>query len=198
MKKGIVCLLIAAAATASLSGCGCSMSGQPKPTEAPAAAKIEPTLFVYGEYALMGGFSLYTSPDGAYSIQIPEGSIVNGADPAATSVTLAGAFANPDTITITKDMAPRMIDSTTALLELLKDDNSIDITGFYVLNRDGSYAGYKYTYTAMDDPQLKGITSVYLSSDGTAYNVTAKIYNGGDETNVTAINTIVDTFANHS
>ena len=195
MKKVIVCLLIAAAATASISGC--SMSGQPKPTEAPAEAKIEPTLFVYGEYALMGGFSLYTSPDGAYSIQIPEGSIVNGADPAATSITLAGAFANPDTITITKDMAPRMIDSTTALLELLKDDNSIDITGFFVLNRDNAYEGYKYTYTAMDDPQLKGITSVYLSSDGTAYNVTAKIYNGGDETNVTAINTIVDTFINH-
>lgn len=194
MKKRIVGLLVAAAAAASVSGCGCSMSGEPKATEAP---KIEASLFVYGEYMLMDGYSLYTSSDGAYSIQIPEGSTVISDDPANTAITLAGTFANPDTISITKDTAAPAVDTTSGLLEMLKDDDSIDVTGFFVLKKDGAYEGYKYTYTSINDPQLKGIMSVYFSNDGTAYKVNATIYNGGDEANVAAINTIIDTFINY-
>ena len=194
MKKQMICLLVAAAAAASLSGCGCSMSGQPKPTAAP---KVEATHTVYGEYLLIDGFSLYTSPDGAYSIQIPEGSTVIGDDPANTTVTLAGTFANPDTISITKENAAQAIDTTAGLMDMLKNDNSIDITAFYVMYKDQAYEGYKYKYNSVDDPQSKGIVSVYFSGDGSAYKVEAKIFNGGDEANIHAIETVVDTFINY-
>ena len=76
------------------------------------------------------------------------------------------------------------------------NDDTIDITGFFLLKNNGAYEGYKYTYTSMTDPQLKGIRSVYFANDGTAYEVTATIVNGGDEITVTNINTIVDTFVN--
>lgn len=80
---------------------------------------------------------------------------------------------------------------------MLKDDSSIDITGFFVLNLDGSYKGYKYTYTSVENAQLKGIVSTYFNADGSAYVVNATINNGSDERNVETINTIVDTFVTY-
>ena len=80
---------------------------------------------------------------------------------------------------------------------MLKDDSSIDITGFFVLNIDGAYKGYKYTYTSVENAQLKGIVSIYFNADGSAYVVNATINNGNDERNVETINTIVDTFVSY-
>ncbi len=192
MRKSIISLVIAVSAIL----CGCSFSAEPTATVQP-IAQLDPVLTIYDDYALLDGHTWYQSPDGSYSIQIPENSEINDTDPSNVAISIAGTFADPDSISITKNDVPVAIDTTAALLELLKDDNSIDITGFFVLNKNGGYAGYKYTYTAMDDPQLKGIKSVVFSGDGTAYEINATIYNGGDEANVSFINTIVDTFVNH-
>ncbi len=195
MKKNIISVIAATAAVTALIG-GCSMTGEPEATVQP-IEQPAPTLYVYGEYALLDGYTLYQSPDGAFSIQLPEGSAVNDADPDNIAISIAGTFANPDTISITKSADVKAIDTANGLMDLLKDDNSIDITAFYVLDKGGAYEGYKYTYTSVDDPQLKGIKSIYFSDDGTAYTVNATIYNGGDETNIHTINGIVDTFINN-
>lgn len=197
MKKSIFRIVGAIVISSAL--CGCSMTGEPvatvEPIEEP-AIDTTTVLNVYGDYGLVEGFFSYDSPDGAFSIQLPEGSTVNDADPLNVVMSIAGTFANPDTIIIAKNDTPSVIDSTAALMELLKEDNSIDITGYFTLMKDGEYEGYKYTYTSVDDPQLKGIKSVYFSADGTAYEINATIYNGGDEANVSTINTITDTFIN--
>ena len=49
----------------------------------------------------------------------------------------------------------------------------------------------------MDTPALKGIVSVFFASDGNAYTVHATIVNGTDETNVTTINSTLDSFINY-
>ncbi|MCH5212696.1 MAG: hypothetical protein J1G06_06760 [Oscillospiraceae bacterium] len=200
MKKKTLCTLIAVSAlTASLSGCGCSMTGDPKPTEAP-VVQSAPVIYVADEYALLDGYTLYQSSDSGFSIQIPEGSAVSGEDPGNVSIEIAGAFANPDAINITKspaDQAPTAVNSVEGLLQMLQDDDSIDVTAFYVLNKNEGYEGFKYHYTSVDDPQIKGIKSYYYCADGSAYIVNATIYNGGDDSNVLAINTIVDTFISY-
>lgn len=195
MKKNLICaLLTVTALCAALSGC--SMTGESEATEQPAAAP-SPIIFVSDEYALLEGHTLYQSTDNGFSIQLPEGCEVSGDDPANVSVTLKSEFATPDTISITKSSDTQAVDSVEGLLEMLKDDNSIDITAFYVLKKGEAYEGYKYTYTSVDDPQLKGIKCCYFTTDGSAYTVNASIYNGGDDANVESINTIVDTFISY-
>ena len=195
MKRNILCTVIAITAlTASLGGC--SMTGEPEATEMP-VVQPAPNVYVADEYALLDGYTLYQSPDSAFSIQLPEGSEVVEEDAENISITIAGTFANPDTISITKATGAQAIDSVDALLQMLQDDDSIDITAFYVLRKNEGYEGYKYHYTSVDDPQLKGIKSYYFSADGSAYIVNATIYNGGDDANVLYINTIVDTFINY-
>lgn len=192
MKKYTV---FAIAAALMLSGC--SMTGDPTPTEAPETAAAPPTLVVLDEYALLNGYTLYQSADSAVSIQLPEGSTVSDEDASNISITLPSTFAKPDTINIAKVMSAQHIDSFSALYESLKDDDTIDIDALYVINKNGTYEGYKYVYHAIDDPQLKGIRSYYFSSDDSAYIVNATIYNGGDDANFENINTIVDTFINY-
>lgn len=175
--------------------CGCSMTGEPEPSQEP--AKADPIINVYGEYGLMPGFSQYTSPDNGCSIQLPEGSIVNDTDVNNITVTIASAFENKDLINISKNTGVQPLTTTAELMELLKNDNSIDITGFFTLSKDGAYEGYKYTYTAMDNPSLKGIVSVFFTSDGSSYTVHATIVNGADEANVSLINSTLDSFINN-
>ena len=198
MKTKILCTVIAITAlTASLGGC--SMTGDPKPTEAP-VVQSAPVMYVADEYALLDGYMLYQSPDSGFSIQIPEGSTVSDEDPGNVSIEIAGTFANPDAISITKtpaDQPPTAVNSVEGLLQMLQDDDSIDVTAFYVLNKNEGYEGFKFHYTSVDDPQIKGIRSYYFCADGSAYIINASIYNGGDDSNVLAINTIVDTFISY-
>lgn len=197
MIKRIICILSAFAACAALGGC--SMTGEPVPTVEPidkSAMIPESTLPIYSDYALIDGFFSYDNPDWAFSVQLPEGSVVNNEDINNVVISISGTFANPDTITISKDNEPAIADSASALIALIGDDNSINVNAYYMLTKDNNYAGYKYTYTSVEDPQLKGIRSVYMSTDGTAYTINAAIYNGGDDANVLKMNTIVDSFIN--
>ena len=162
MNKNKLCIFIATALL-SLSVCGCSMTGEPEQTQE--TLQPAPIINVYGEYGLMPGFSQYVSPDNSCSIQLPEGSIVNDTDVDNITVTVASAFENKDLINISKTTGVQPLTTTAELMELLKNDNSIDITGFFTLSKDGAYEGYKYTYTAMDNPSLKGIVSVFFASD---------------------------------
>ncbi len=201
MKK--ILILTALAVTISAMS-GCSTTGEPDNTITNEAVvteqpQAEPTLAVYSDYALLPGHTVYISPDSAFSIQLPEGNTVNDADPANVTISLLGTFANPDIINISKSTTAAAVYTEAQLYELLASDNSIDVTGFYVLENaeDGAYKGYKYSYVSYADPQLKGITSTYFSSDGTAYVIDATINNGGDEINVNNINLIIDTFINY-
>ena len=197
MKKSILCILGALAVSASVSGC--SMTGEPTPTVEPidqSAVIPEMSMPIYSDYALIDGFFSYDNPDWAFSIQLPEGSTVNNDDLENVVMSISGTFENPDTIIISKDNAPVAADSASSLMSVIGEDKSITINAFYTLTNDNGYAGYKYTYTSVDDPQLKGIRSVYMSTDGTAYTINANIYNGGDDANVLKLNTIVDTFIN--
>lgn len=201
MKK---LLILAAMAVIVSAVSGCSITDEPDNNTtneimATEQAKTDPTLAVYGDYALLPEHTVYVSPDSAFSIQLPDGNTVNDADPANVTISLSGTFANPDIINISKSTTAAAVYNEAQLYELLASDNSIDVTGFYVLENagDGAYKGYKYSYVSYADPQLKGITSTYFSSDGTAYVVDATINNGGDETNVNNINLIVDTFINY-
>lgn len=199
----ITTLAVTASLVAALSGCGCSMTGETDNSEQDTVVvetvPAEPAIAVYNDYALLPGHNVYVSPDSAFSIQLPDGNAVNDADPANITISLSGTFANPDIITISKSTAATAVYTESQLYELLSNDNSIDVTGFYVLENaeDGAYKGYKYSYVSYADPQLKGITSTYFSADGTAYIVDATINNGGDETNVNNINLIIDTFINY-
>ena len=193
MKRNIIGVITAVTAL-TLSLGGCSLTGEPTATEQPAAA---PVTNVLGEYALLSGYTMYQSPDGGFSIQLPEGSTINDADLNDVTITVASAYANADMINIKKATGVQAVSTVDQLYNMLKDDNTIDITGFFVLNMDGSYKGYKYTHTAMDNSQLKGIVSTYVGADGSAYRVSAVINNCGDEQNVEMINTVVDTFINY-
>lgn len=196
MKKKLVFTLAGAMAiTAAMSGC--SMTGEPTATIAP-VEKPAQVVNVLDEYAILAGHTMYTAVDGAYSIQLPEGSTIDDSDPNNVNVTITGEFETPDLINIAKKDDVTVIEAESALMDMLKNDNSIDITGFFVLKNAGAYEGYKYTYTAVADAQLKGIKSTYFSADGTAYVVTATINNGGDEVNMTNVNTVVDTFINYN
>ena len=193
MKRNIIGVITAVTAL-TLSLGGCSLTGEPAQTEQPAAA---PVTNVLGEYTLLSGYTMYQSPDGGFSIQLPEGSTINDADLNDVTITVASAYANADMINIKKATGVQAVSTVDQLYNMLKDDNTIDITGFFVLNMDGAYKGYKYSYTSMDNQQLKGIVSTYFAADGSAYIVSAVINNGGDEQNVEMINTVVDTFINY-
>ena len=187
----------AALAAIMLTASGCSMSAPPAATIAP-VEKPPVEINVLGDYALLAGHTLYKSQNNAFSIQLPEGSAINDTDINNITVTILGEYATPDYINITRAENAPVLDTEAKLMELLKDDNTIDITGFFLLRKDGGYEGYKYTYTSMSDPQLKGIKSTYFAADGSAYIVTATANNGGDEINMTNLNTIVDTFINYN
>lgn len=191
MNKKIISMFVAAAAlTAALSGC--SLTGEEDTSNNVSAPA--PVMNVLGEYAPLGGFMQYQSPDGGFSIQLTEGSVVNDADPNDVTMTIASAYTNADMLNVSKATGVSKVETSEQLYTMLKDDSSIDITGFFVLNLDGSYKGYKYTYTSVENAQLKGIVSTYFNADGSAYVVNATINNGNDERNVETINTIVDTF----
>ncbi len=193
MKKSIIYALLSALSVISISGC--SMSAAPEATIAPVerpAAVVQ----ILDDYALLAGHTLYESADGGYSIQLPEGSTIDDTDPNNITITIPGEYPSPDFLNITYSTNAQVIDTEAKLMDMLKDDNSIDITGFFVLKNTGAYEGYKYTYTAMSNTDLKGIKSTYFSADGSAYIVTATI-NNADEINATNINTVVDTFINN-
>lgn len=194
MNKKIISVFVAAAAlTAALSGC--SLTGEEDTSNNVSAPA--PVMNVLGEYAPLGGFMQYQSPDGGFSIQLTEGSVVNDADPNDVTMTIASAYTNADMLNVSKATGVSKVETSEQLYTMLKDDSSIDITGFFVLNLDGSYKGYKYTYTSVENAQLKGIVSTYFNADGSAYVVNATINNGNDERNVETINTIVDTFVTY-
>lgn len=192
MKKKLLLLTLA---VLMLSGCD-MMTGDPVATPTP-EVKEAAVVNVLDEYAVLPGHTLYTNADGGFSIQLPDGSTIDDADPNNVTATIISEFEMPDTINIKFAQSSTVIDTEAKLMNMLQNDNTIDITGFFLLKNNGAYEGYKYTYTSVDDPQLKGIKSVYFANDGTAYEITATIVNGGDEITVTNINTIVDTFINY-
>lgn len=198
MKKNIIYTVAAVAAlTAVLGGCSFGTSQPTEPTETEqTAGAADPTMSVLGEYALLEGYVDYTSPDGSFSIQLPEGSTVDDSDPTNVTVTLAGDTDTPNLINISKAENAQQISSTDELMQALANDNSIDITGFFKLMKDSVYEGYKYTYTSIDNNNLCGIVSSYFSEDGSAYTVNATINNGSDPASLEAVNTVVDTFIN--
>ena len=196
MKKSVIYSLSAVILASTLSGC--SLTGEPE-TESTSVPTYKPAaeICILDDYALLAGHTLFTGADDAYSIQIPEGSTINNEDPDNITITINGEFDSADFVNIIHTDNATVIDTEQKLMDMLENDNSIDITGFFLLKMNVEYKGYKYTYTATQDPQLKGIKSTYFSSDGTAYVVTATINNGGDEINMTNINTVVDTFINN-
>lgn len=194
MKKNVTAVFAAAAAL-SLTISGCSLSGDPEPTATPAIqAQV---INVLGSYALIDGYTQYQSPDGGFSIQLPEGSVVNDADVNDVTVTVASAYTNADMINISKSVDVRAVETYDQLCETLGNDESIKVTGFYLLEFNGEYKGYKYAYTSADNEESKGIVSTYFHADGTVYIVKAMINNGTDERNVENVNTIVDTFVSY-
>lgn len=195
MKKNIVYTMIAAALV-SAAFSGCSMTAEVTPTVAP-VEKPAAVQTVLGDYALLAGHTLYQGKDNAYSIQLPESCEINDEDPDNVIVTIQNEAGHPNTVNIKYATNAQVIDTEAQLMEMLKDDNSIDITGFFLLNKEGSYEGYKYTFTAMNDPDFKSIKSVYFADDRSAYIVTASSPNGGDDINMTNLNTVVDTFINY-
>ncbi len=194
MKKKLLLTILLALGMTALAGC--SMTGEPEPTIAPVEKPAE-VISVFDEYAILAGHTLYTSPDAAYSIQLPEGATIDDSNPDSITVTIAGEFEMADIVNITFTETATVIDTEAKLMDMLRNDNSIDITGFFLLKNNGAYEGYKYTYTSVDDTELKGIKSTYFSKDGSAYVVTATLNNGGDSITETNINTIVDTFINY-
>lgn len=196
MKKKMIITALAALAVTAVSGC--SMSADVTPTPTPVSEEPAVTLTVLDDYALLDGHSLYQGKDNAYSIQIPEGSEISDDDKDNVTITVYNDSEYPNTVNIKYSKNAEVIDSETQLMETLKDDNSIDITGFFLLNKDNAYEGYKYTCTAMNDPEFKTIKSIYFSDDRSAYIVTASTPNGGDDINMTNLNTIVDTFINYN
>lgn len=196
MKKNLLYTIASAVAMSAVIS-GCSMTGEaPEPTIAP-VEKPALTQDVFSDYALLPGYNLYQAADNSYSIQLPEGSSINDADAQNVTITIENDLGSPDNLNIKYVENADIIDTEAMLMEALKDDNSIDITGFFVLKESGSYKGYKYTFTATSDPNFKSIKSVYFSNDRSAFIITASSPNGGDDINMTNLNTIVDTFINH-
>ncbi|MDD6763649.1 MAG: hypothetical protein PUD92_08515 [Clostridiales bacterium] len=193
MKKSTICSLAAASLIiTAISGCTTALDNTDSATAEP--VHVDPVITVFNSYAPLEGYTEYTSPDGSFSIQLPDGSTIDDTNPDSVTVTVAGSYENPDLINISKSDSAQRITSTAELMKMLESDNSIDITAYYNINKDDAYEGYKYTYNAMDNEMLKGIVSTYFSDDGTAYIVNATINNGADEENIIKIHTIVDTF----
>ena len=195
MKKKIVYTAFAAV-LAIVTASGCSMTGEAPPTETPAPRPAQMQT-VYGDYALIDGYSLYQGKDNTYSIQLPDGAEINEEDPYNVIITIQNENGYPNIVNIKYSENAQVIDNEDQLMEMLADDDSIDITGFFLLTKDNTYEGYKYTYTATSDPEFKSIKSVYFADDRSAYIITASSPNGGDEINMTNLNTVVDTFINY-
>lgn len=194
MRKSMIgAVAIISAVAVSLGGCSLTAEKNDATTQSTAA----PVMNVLGEYALLNGYMMYQSPDGGFSVQLPEGSVVNDANPEDVTVTIASAYVNADMLSITKKTGIRAVNTVNELYEMLKDDDTIDITGFFTLSYGGAYKGYKYTYTSVSNSNVKGIVSTYFAADGSAYVVHAMINNGGNEQNVENVNTIVDTFISY-
>ncbi len=195
MKKNIVYTAVAAMViSATISGCSTTEDVTPTiaPVQKPAAVQT-----VLGDYALLAGHMLYQDANNAYSIQLPENAEINDENPDNIIITVTTEAGHTNTVNIKYAENVQIIDNEAQLMESLKDDDSIDITGFFVLNKDGAYEGYKYTFTAMNDNEFKSIKSIYFSDDRSAYIITASSPNGGDDINMTNLNTIVDTFINY-
>ena len=176
---------------------GCSMTGESSTTPEPIYERPAKIQQVLGDYALLAGHTLYQGADNGYSIQLPEGCEINDEDPNNVIVTIHSDAQYPNTLNIKYSPNAQVVDKESQLMEMLKDDNSIDITGFFVLNKDGAYEGYKYTFTAVSDPEFKSIKSTYFADDRSAYIITASSPNGNDDINMTNLNTVVDTFINY-
>ena len=185
-----------AAMVASVAISGCSTTKDVTPTIAP-VQKPAAVQTVLGDYALLAGHILYQDANNAYSIQLPENAEINDENPDNIIITIATEAGHTNTVNIKYAENVQIIDTETQLMDSLKDDDSIDITGFFVLNKDGAYEGYKYTFTAMNDSEFKSIKSIYFSDDRSAYIITASSPDGGDDINMTNLNTIVDTFINY-
>lgn len=190
-------LISALSAAAVITVCACGCTDEAEQTAGEVTSEVSSVINVYGEYAVTEGNTIYCSPDGGFSIHLPEGSTVDDADVLNTAVILPGNFETPDTISITKQNEMNVIKTKGELMDMAGKDSSIEIDGFCVLERDGVYEGYKYSYTAADNSGLKGIVGIYFCSDGSAYMVNATINNGNDSTVVEGINGIVDTFVNN-
>ncbi len=194
MKNIVYTVIAAMLMTATVSGC--SMTGDTTPTIAP-VQKPAVMQTVLGDYALLAGHTLYQGKDNAYSIQLPEGCEVNQDDPDNVIISIPTELGESNTLNIKYSQNAQVIDTEAELMEMLKDDDSIDITGFFVLTKDGAYEGYKYTCTATTDAEFKNIKSVYFADDRSAYIITASSPHGGDDINMTNLNTVVDTFINY-
>lgn len=195
MKKNIVYTAIAATLiSATVSGCSTTEDVIPTAEPAPKTATVQTVL---GDYALLAGHTLYQDINNAYSIQLPENAEINDENPDNIIISIPTESGHTNTVNIKYAENAQIIDTETQLMNSLKDDDSIDITGFFVLNKDGAYEGYKYTFTAMNDNEFKSIKSIYFSDDRSAYIITASSPNGGDDINMTNLNTIVDTFINY-
>lgn len=200
MKKNLL-LTISAILVLTAAFAGCSKNDETAavteaPTEA-AATSSDPVINLYDEYQVADGDTLYESEDGSFSIHLPEGSTIDDSDPDNVTINIASDYENPDLINISKTVNGQKIASIASLMEMLKSDNSIDVTGFFVLQKGGTYEGYKYTYVSVDNADLKGIVSVFFADDNSAYTVNATINNGSDEDNVTKVNAIVDSFVSN-
>lgn len=182
--------IILSAAIIGTAATGCSLYGEPTPTPEP-AAEAE-TIYIAGEYGLLEGYDLYTSPDSIFSIQLPQGSAINDNDSMDVTVTIPSSYENADMLNISRTPGMQEVHEYSELKALTGDD--VDITNFYILNMDGEYRGYKYAYSSKDSSDINGIVSVYYGTEGSAYTVNAIINNGADEENVKYINNIVDTF----
>lgn len=194
MKKKIVCFTLTALLTTAV--CGCSMTKDVTPTPTP-IEKEAVVQTVLDDYALLASHTLYQGKDNAYSIQLPEGCDINDEDPDNVIATIYNDSEYPSTVSIKYASDAQVIDIESQLMDMLKDDDSIDITGFFILNKNEAYEGYKYTCTAMSDPDFKTIKSVYFADDRSAYIITASTPNGGDDITMTNLNTVVDTFISY-
>ena len=193
MKKGFLYTLIATMLlSATLSGCGAKdVTPTPEPTEKPVA--VVPVL---DEYYLISGHYKYHSKDGAYSILLPDECRINDEDVNNVTVSIDNEYGQVDNIFIKFDPSAQMINTESLLMEKLKDDDSIDITGFFLLMHGNECKGYQYTCTSVNDPNFKTIKCVYMSTDGSAYELTASTPNG-DDVNMQSLKTIVETFVNY-
>lgn len=188
INRRIIITISAAAIGAAITGC--SLYGEPTPTPEP-AAEAE-TIYIAGEYGMLEGYDLYTSPDGIFSIQLPQGSAINDNDSMDVTVTIPSTYENADMLNISRTPEMQEIHEYSELRSIVSDE--FDITNFYILNMDGEYRGYKYAYSSKGSSDIKGIISVYYGTEGSAYTVNAIVNNGADSENVKYVNNIVDTF----
>ena len=114
------------------------------------------------------------------------------------TITVASDYDNADMVSVKRETSGiYLIENADQLDDMLGEDYSSEVSGFTVLTRDGEYCGYKYSYSSMGNDKLKGVVSMYMNRDGSAYRVEGIINNGDDPQNVEKMNTIVDTFVSY-